>query len=66
MGSSPHPRQSCAASLPELSPRRLAKAGLTCPQRWECSGDESSSGSAVPERYRLVLPPGKGMPLSEV
>lgn len=53
-------------SLPEGSPRRLAKAGLTCPQRRRCSGEESSSGWAVPERYRLVLPPGKGMPLSEV
>lgn len=60
------PRHSCAASLAQLLPRRVAKAGLTRPQLRGCSGEERSRGWAVPERYRLVLPPGKGMPLSEV
>lgn len=66
----PAPARLCKPPLPAgghgLLPRREAKAWLTCPQRPVCSGDETSRGSAVPDRYRLVLPLGKGMPLSEV
>lgn len=68
--SPPAPARLCKPPLPAgdrgLLPRREAKAWLTCPQRPVCSGDETSRGSAVPDRYRLVLPLGKGMPLSEV
>ena len=65
--------QSCLDAAPRPSPgrcgalpRRLTWASLTWPQRCGCSGDDTSKGSAEPGQYRLVLPLGKGIPLSDV
>ena len=39
---------------------------FTCPHDCGCKGDDNNIGSAIPGSYKLVLPLGNGIPLSDV